>query len=262
MQISDNMRKRSKAKSKGQRAILNEKHHCQRGRSTRKIDLAKLQPADCHSFACRVNKTKKVKTLLIVDLQNDFLPGGAISVPHGNEIIPVLNQIIPKFSLILATKDWHPENHVSFAANHPGKKIGDTARFNGIDQILWPVHCVQNSRGSELSPELQADAITAIFYKGTDPSVDSYSAFFDNARKKSTGLSEFLRSRKIKEFFIAGLAVEYCILYTAIDAVEEGFQPIVIKDCCRGINLKKGDEERAFKKMRDAGVEVITSNDV
>lgn len=198
-----------------------------------------------------------MKALLIVDMQNDFMPGGALPVPDGNAIIPILNKLIPHFSHVYATLDWHPVDHVSFASNHPGKKTGDTIEIKGIKQILWPVHCVRNTKGAELVSSLNKEKITSNFYKGTDKDVDSYSTFFDNARKRSTGLDEYLQSRGIKELYIAGVATDYCVLYSVLDALELGFKVTVIKDACRGINLAPHDVEKAFSLMKEKGAQLI-----
>lgn len=200
-----------------------------------------------------------MRTLIIVDLQNDFMPGGALGVPEADRVIPIVNKIMPHFSLILATQDWHPSDHVSFAANHRGKKPGDVVEVKGISQILWPVHCVRNSKGAELVKELKKEKIESIFYKGTDKEIDSYSAFFDNAHLRSTGLHEYLSSRGIKEIHIAGVATDYCVLYSVLDALELGHSVTVISDACRGINLYPGDVEAAFAKMMGRGAKVITS---
>src|SRR6267154_2384479 len=146
-----------------------------------------------------------MKALVIVDIQNDFMPGGALAVPSADEIIPMINALIPKFSFVVATKDWHPPDHVSFAANHPGRKIGDVIRVGDIDQILWPVHCVRNTHGADFVSSLDTANFASIFYKGTDKNIDSYSAFFDNAHRKSTGLGDYLKSRGVNEIYLGGL---------------------------------------------------------
>jgi len=203
-----------------------------------------------------------MKTLLIVDVQNDFMPKGALGVPRGDEIIPVINRLIPKFSLVLACMDWHPLDHMSFAKNHPDKKNGDIVDVKGTAQILWPAHCTQNSYGAELVEELNKEQIKCNFYKGTDKWIDSYSAFFDNAHLKSTGLNEYLISHHIQEIYIVGLATDYCILYSAIDAINLGYKVTVIADGCRAINLFAKDEESAYEKMREKGVAILTSNEI
>jgi nicotinamidase/pyrazinamidase len=203
-----------------------------------------------------------MKALLIVDMQNDFMPGGALPVPHANQIIPVINQLIPKFHHVLATQDWHPKNHQSFAPMHPGKKPGDIMMIKEVEQVLWPVHCVRNTKGAELVKELDKSAIASIIYKGTDEWIDSYSAFFDNARRKSTGLADYLQSRAIDEIYVAGVATDYCVLYSVIDAIDLGFTVHVVVDACKGINLNPGDVDEALATMREKGAQMITTKEV
>ncbi len=205
---------------------------------------------------------QSLKALLIVDMQNDFMPGGALPVPHGDEIIPIINQLMPHFSLIVATQDWHPSDHVSFASNHPGKKPGDIIEVRGIKQILWPVHCVRNTKGAELVSSLQKQPISSIFYKGSDKWVDSYSTFFDNARLRATGLEEYLKTRQVKEIYIVGVATDYCVLYSVLDALDLGFKVRVIKDACLGINLQPGDQAAAVARMKNAGASLIDSHQI
>src|SRR5262245_10541052 len=176
--------------------------------------------------------------LLLVDLQNDFLPGGALGVPQGDEVIPIANRLSRHFDLVIATQDWHPANHGSFAASHPGRRPGDRIQLAGLEQILWPTHCVQGSRGAEFAPGLDTTKFARVFHKGTDSLLDSYSAIFDNARRKSTGLDAYLSEQGITDVYIAGLATDYCVKYTAHDARELGFHTHVIGDACRGVNLR------------------------
>jgi nicotinamidase/pyrazinamidase len=199
--------------------------------------------------------------LILVDLQNDFLPGGALAVPRGDEVLPVASALLPRFEIVVATQDWHPENHASFAANHPGKKVGERIDLHGLPQILWPVHCVQNTRGAAFADGLDLSR-AHIFQKGTDPAIDSYSGFFDNGHRKSTGLSDFLKARAVKHVFVMGLATDYCVKATALDARAEGFAVTLILNGCRGVELKPGDCARAADAMRTAGVEIIESGEV
>jgi nicotinamidase/pyrazinamidase len=198
-----------------------------------------------------------MEALIIVDIQNDFLPGGALEVPGGNEIIPLVNSLQPKFDLIVATQDWHPAGHGSFASSHKGKKPGDSFLLNGLDQILWPDHCVQGSGGAEFSKDLDVSRIDKIIQKGTDPGIDSYSGFFDNGKKKDTGLDKYLKGRGVEKVFIVGLATDYCVKFTALDAVSSGYKTTVISDATRAVNLQPGDFEKAVKEMRNAGIEVL-----
>jgi len=200
-----------------------------------------------------------MKALIIVDIQNDFLPGGALAVSQGDEIIPIVNKLIPKFDLVIATQDWHPTDHGSFASNHESKNPGDSIVLHGLPQILWPDHCIQNSAGAELNSKLHSDRITKIFQKGTDKTVDSYSGFFDNGKKKDTGLADYLKSRNVTEVFIVGLATDYCVKFTAIDAAELGFNTTVIADATRAVNLQKGDYDKALEEMRQKGIHTIQS---
>lgn len=192
--------------------------------------------------------------LLIVDMQNDFFPGGALPVITAPEVLPALNNLLNQsFDLIVASKDWHPHDHVSFAVNHD-KKPGEKVFFHGQgEQILWPVHCLKDSFGAEFCPGWDIDKVQKIFYKGIDRDVDSYSAFFDNRRGKATGLEEHLRKYEIKNLCVAGVATDYCVLYSVLDALKLGFKTYVIKDACRGVDAAPGDSKRAFEKMQKAG---------
>lgn len=198
-----------------------------------------------------------MKTLVITDAQNDFMPGGALAVPDGDQIIPVINRIQDKFSLVVATQDWHPQNHSSFASNHDGKKPFDRIEWHGLEQILWPDHCVINSQGSELHADLKTDKIEAVFRKGMDRDIDSYSGFYDNGHKKSTGLSGYLRERNAMELYFCGLAADFCVNYSITDALNEGFNVTLIEDATRPIDPEK------YKKIRDVlisgGCKIILS---
>lgn len=203
-----------------------------------------------------------MNTLILVDVQNDFLPGGALAVPDGDAVIPVANRLQPYFDLVIATQDWHPPHHGSFAANHPGAKPGDVIRLEGLDQILWPVHCVQDTFGAQLAAGLNGDRIAQVIRKGTDPAIDSYSGFFDNARRKATGLADVLRVRGVDHVHILGLATDYCVKSTALDARSLGLEATLLIDGCRGVNLHPGDVERSIDQMRQAGVRVRRSDDI
>ena len=203
-----------------------------------------------------------MKALIVVDVQNDFLPGGALAVPGGDAVIPVANRMIPLFPLVVATQDWHPPDHRSFASQHPGQTIGDRISLNGLDQILWPDHCVQNSTGAAFPSALQTDTIDRILPKGTDPEIDSYSGFFDNGHRKATGLEAFLREQEVRQVFILGLATDYCVKWTALDARKLGFEVFLIQDGCRGVNLHPEDVSHALQEMQTAGVQFIDSSQV
>ena len=201
-----------------------------------------------------------MNALIIVDLQNDFLPGGALPVPHGDEVIPLANELQQRFALVLATQDWHPPDHGSFAPNHPGKKHGDRIILDGIEQILWPVHCVQDTHGAEFAPSFDTSRIARIFHKGIDPRIDSYSTFFDNAHRRSTGLGEYLSERSVKNVYLLGLALDYCVKYSALDARQLDLNTHVIVDGCRGIGLESGDLDHALDEMKRAGAILLESD--
>jgi nicotinamidase/pyrazinamidase len=203
-----------------------------------------------------------VKALILVDLQNDFLPGGALAVPQGDEIIPLADQLQQRFDIVVATKDWHPPNHGSFALNHKGKKPGDRIILDGVEQILWPVHCVQNTQGAEFAPSFDTSRIAHVFHKGTERNIDSYSTFFDNAHRRHTGLAHFLEKRGIKDVYLMGLALDYCVKYSALDARYLGLNTYVIVDGCRGIELESGDIDRALEEMKRAGAILMKSDDL
>jgi nicotinamidase/pyrazinamidase len=202
-----------------------------------------------------------MNALIVTDIQNDFLPGGALAVSQGDEVIPIANRLQPKFDLVVATQDWHPADHGSFASNHAGKRVGETIDLNGLPQILWPVHCVQDTRGAKFSEELSTSRIQRIFQKGLDAGIDSYSAFFDNARRKDTGLGGYLWREGVEQVYILGLTTDYCVKFTALDAVSLGFDAYVILDGCRGVNLRPGDVDRAVAEMRQSGVSFVRSTD-
>jgi nicotinamidase/pyrazinamidase len=202
------------------------------------------------------------RALILVDIQNDFIPGGALAVTEGDRVVPIANRVQGAFDLVVATQDWHPANHGSFASQHPGKKPGDVIDLNGIAQVLWPDHCVQGSKGAEFHPRLDTTRFAKSFQKGVDPEIDSYSGFFDNGHRRGTGLAEYLRSRNITDVYIAGLATDYCVKFTSLDARTLGLNVFVIEDGCRGVNLQPGDSATALDHMRAAGVNIVTSDDL
>jgi len=200
-----------------------------------------------------------MRALLWIDLQNDFLPGGALPVPEGDAVIPLANRLQPRFDLVVATQDWHPRNHGSFAANHPGKRPGDLIELNGLPQVLWPVHCVQRTAGARFAPALRLNRVRRVFKKGVQPDIDSYSGFFDNGHRRATGLGDYLQRQQVTEVYLLGLAADYCVKFTALDAVALGFRTCLIEDACRGVNLKPGDVAEAISQMKAAGVVVLPS---
>ena len=196
-----------------------------------------------------------MKALLLIDIQNDFLPGGSLAVPHGDQIIPLVNRLQQAFDLVVATQDWHPQGHKSFASSHPGKAVFEQVEWRGAPQVLWPDHCVQGTKGAELSTAIDWRKTEAVFRKGTNPEIDSYSGFYDNGYVKSTGLSHYLRGRGVTAVYLAGLAGDYCVYFTAKDALAEGFDTYVMEDATRAIS-EEGFQQ-AKKDVIDRGGRVI-----
>lgn len=205
---------------------------------------------------------RHMRSLLIVDVQNDFCSGGALEVPDGELIVPLVNLLQPHFDLVVTTQDWHPADHKSFAVMHQGKSPGDIVAINGIEQILWPVHCVEGSFGAEFHKNLDRTRVKRNFHKGTNRDIDSYSAFFDNAHLRATGLGDYLREQGVKDLFICGLATDYCVKFSTLDAAKLGFATHVVEDACRGVNLKPGDVRRALGEMKDSGVKITRSHEL
>lgn len=201
-----------------------------------------------------------MRALILIDIQNDFCPGGALEVPQGHEIVPIANQLMEKFDLVVATQDWHPANHGSFAANHLWRKPGQVIDLHGLEQILWPIHCVQESFGAEFVKDLNTNGIQKVFHKGTDPEIDSYSGFFDNGHRKATGLEDFLKGKGVTDIYLMGLATDYCVKFSALDGQQLGFNTFLIEDGCRGIDLQEGDIVRAKEAMRAAGITLVQSS--
>lgn len=198
--------------------------------------------------------------LILVDIQNDFLPGGALAVPHGDEVIAVAERLIDLFPLVIATRDWHPADHMSFVSQHPEMQVGDVFDLFGLKQIVWPDHCVEHTPGAELSSRLSARKIDKIVLKGLDKRVDGYSAFFDNAHRRQTELDAFLKEHSIKRLAIMGLATDYCVRATVLDACALGYSVQLVEDGCRGVELHAGDCSRALAEMRAAGAELVPSS--
>lgn len=198
-----------------------------------------------------------MNALILVDIQNDFMPGGSLAVPDGDKIIPLINKLQMSFDLVAATQDWHPSNHKSFASNHPGKKTFKKIMLQGLEQVLWPDHCIQDSPGAHFHNALNIARIEAIFRKGMDPEIDSYSGFYDNGYKKSTGLAGFLRERQVQKIFVCGLAADYCVFYTAKDALRENFDTYFVEDATKPIN--SNSFETAKKEILRVGGKIIDS---
>lgn len=201
-----------------------------------------------------------MNALLLIDIQNDFIPGGSLSVPEGDKVVNIANSIQDKFDLVIATQDWHPKNHISFANQHPGKKEFDQINLGGIPQTLWPAHCVQNTKGAEFHPELKTEKIEAIFRKGTNPKIDSYSAFFDNAHLKNTGLSGYLKEKKIKTLYFMGLAGDICVYYSVKDALDFGFTCIMIEDGSKALDHKIYTKQK--KELEAQGVRYVHAKEI
>jgi len=198
---------------------------------------------------------------LAVDVQNDFCPGGALAVPRGDEVVPLINRLAERFAHVVLTQDWHPRGHHSFASTHSGRKPYDTITVAYGPQILWPDHCIQGERGAELRPDLQLTHAELVIRKGYHRHIDSYSAFFENDRKTRTGLSGYLRERGLNRVFMAGLAFDFCVRYSAEDARREGFEVVVIEDACRGIDIG-GSVAATRQALAGIGVACVISDRV
>lgn len=198
-----------------------------------------------------------MQALILVDIQNDFCSGGALAVPQGESVVALANALMDRVDLVVATQDWHPAGHGSFAANHPGRKPFELDELAGLPQVLWPAHCVEWTGGAQFHPGLATARIHRVFPKGTDPGIDSYSGFFDNGRRKATGLGDWLQAQRVDEVLVCGLATDYCVKATAIDAAKLGFRTTLVADACRGVGLQPGDIPAALAAMREAGVRIV-----
>ena len=199
--------------------------------------------------------------LLVVDVQNDFCPGGALAVSDGDAVVPVINRLAEQFAHVVLTQDWHPPGHLSFASQHPGRQPFEAVEFDYGPQTLWPDHCIQGSRGAEFHPGLQTGRAELVLRKGFRTVIDSYSAFMENDRRTPTGLAGYLRERGLQRIFLAGLATDYCVAWSALGAVSASFEAVLIEDACRAINLG-GSLGRALEELRDAGVGVAAASDI
>ena len=202
-----------------------------------------------------------MRALLLIDIQNDFMPFGSLPVADGDAVVAVANALAPRFELVVATQDWHPAGHASFASSHPGHSAGEVVDVAGLPQVLWADHCVQNSPGASFHSGLDVAQIDYVTRKGTDPAIDSYSGFFDNNHAKDTGLSAYLRGRGVEEIWVAGLALDYCVKFTALDGRGEGFAVVVAEDGCRAVNLAPDDGPRALAEMAAAGCRIAKSSE-
>ena len=201
-----------------------------------------------------------MKTLILIDVQNDFMSGGPLEVPMANEVIPVINKILVNFDLVLATQDWHPKDHKSFASNHFQRKPFEKIKLHGLPQTLWPDHCIQGSEGAKLHKDIDSNRIAAIFRKGMDPEIDSYSGFYDNNHTSGTGLSGYLKEKAITEIHICGLAADICVYYTILDSILEGFSTVLVEDASRPLYPDKFDDVKC--ELAKMGVHIITSNEI
>jgi nicotinamidase/pyrazinamidase len=203
-----------------------------------------------------------MRALILVDIQNDFLPGGRLAVAGGDAVVPVANRLMDAVDLVVGTLDWHPPGHESFASAHAGRAPGQVIDLHGVDQVLWPDHCVQWTGGAASAPGLDTDRVERFFTKGEDPAVDSYSGFWDNGRRHATGLAAWLRARGVAEVVVCGLALDYCVQFTALDAVDAGFATTVVVDATRAVELSPGDGAAAVDTLRAAGVRVVCADEL
>jgi len=203
-----------------------------------------------------------VSALILVDLQNDFFEGGALEVPKSNSIIPVINEILNRFSMVVFTKDWHPQGHISFASSHKGKKEFDSITIGGITQFLWPEHCIQNSFGFRIHERINIREDAIFITKGSDKYVDSYSGFYDNRKKHSTGLGDLLKKKNVTDTYICGLATDYCVKYTALDSVKYNFNTWVIIDASKAVNMAPADSGKALCEMESKKIKIIFSKEL
>ena len=211
-------------------------------------------------MGCKHKKSyiSSMKALIIVDVQNDFLPGGNLAVSQGDTIIPVINTLQSKFDLVVATQDWHPKHHRSFASSHSNKAAFEVIQLHGTEQTLWPDHCVQESPGASFSSALSQARIEAIFRKGTDPEIDSYSGFFDNDKQKATGMHAYLQSKSVNHLYIVGLAADFCVYYTACDGISLGYQVTLIENASKAID--NTSLQSKLNRFKTIGGHTSTSN--
>jgi nicotinamidase/pyrazinamidase len=198
-----------------------------------------------------------MKALILVDIQNDFLPGGALAISEGDQIIPIVNNLQNYFDVVIATQDWHPKNHQSFASSHPGKNVFDVISLYDLPQTLWPDHCIQGENGSQFPSSLQFNRVEAIFKKGMDVTIDSYSAFYDNGHRKNTGLAGYLKDKNVTDVYLTGLAGDICVYYSALDSLEENFETFIIEDATRPVNQQ--DFDQAMKVFLEKGGKLVQS---
>jgi len=199
------------------------------------------------------------RALVVVDVQKDFMPDGALPARNGYEVVPVVNRLMHHFERVVATQDWHPPDHGSFASNHEGREPGEIIELGGLDQILWPDHCVRKSEGAEFVDDLDTDQFDEVFRKGTDPKIDSYSGFYDNDHRNATGLGDYLDDCGVEAIFVAGVATDYCVKFTVLDGVELDFETWMVADGCRGVGNEITDIDAAYGEMREVGARIVES---
>ena len=204
-------------------------------------------------------ESKEKRALLVIDVQNDFCPGGKLAVKEGDKVVPVINKIMPLFDYVIATQDWHPIDHISFAINHPGKKEYDVIDLKGIKQVLWPAHCVQGTKGADFHPSLRTELFNVIVRKGYHKEIDSYSGFFENDSITPTGMEGLLHTLGVKKVYICGLALDYCVFFTAKDSIKLGFETYVILDATKGVDFPEKNVEKALNEMKLKGIKIINS---
>ena len=202
-----------------------------------------------------------MNALLIVDVQNDFCPGGALEVPNGDQVVPVINRLTNQFDNIIQTQDWHPEGHFSFASSHSGKNPFDTVQMDYGEQVLWPDHCVQGSKGAQFHPDLNTIPTDLIIRKGFRKEIDSYSAFYENDHKTPTGLTGYLQNRNIDTLYAVGLATDFCVKWSVVDGLKEGFDVVVVQDAIKGINIE-GSVDQAMQEMEHTGAKFVKSKEL
>lgn len=198
-----------------------------------------------------------MKALIVVDVQNDFCPGGSLAVNNGDQVVPFVNRLRDDYPLVVFSQDWHPSDHRSFASNNPGTQVGQVIQIGEQEQVMWPDHCVQGSQGAEFHPDLAIHPGDPVFHKGELVGVDSYSGFLDNDGRHETGLEAFLKEKEVTEVGVVGLATDYCVKFTVLDALKMGFKTHVYKQGCRAVNLTPGDDDKAWGEMEAAGAELI-----
>lgn len=200
-----------------------------------------------------------MKVLIAVDVQKDFLPTGSLPVLEGNQVVPLINQMMNYVDLVVFTQDWHPPGHGSFASTQ-GREVGSVIELDGLEQILWPDHCVQETEGAEFASGLRVDRADRVFQKGVEHHIDSYSGFFDNGKRRSTGLGDYLKEKDVSQVYIAGLATDYCVRFTAIDSLHLGFPTSVVYDACRAVNKDREDERKSFEEIENQGGKILHSS--